>query len=178
MHQLKSSNGEGAVPGMQTMRAYAALASAWLLMLGACRDLGPQSVDEAEAITADYSGISDPRSRWEAYRLKSYALEQQRMCFCINGGETCLVYVSDDAITDVVRKSDGKSIFQQSGYFYKTANQLLRLADSLKTVQVASLVVEYDPKFGFPKYMFVDPYAQMADEEYGYHTTSVRKLLK
>jgi hypothetical protein len=152
--------------------------AAWLLLFGACRDLGPQSLEEAETITTDYSGIADPRARWEAYQLKSYVLEQQRMCFCINGGETCLVYVSNDKVVDVVRKSDGQSVFREFGFLYKAANQLLDLADSLKAVTVARLVVEYDTKFGFPRYIYVDPIAQMADEEYGYLTTSVRKLLK
>jgi hypothetical protein len=160
------------------VKTFLTLISACLLFFASCRDLGPQSLEEAETITSDYSGIADPRARWEAYQLKNYVLEQQRMCFCINGGEIYLVYVENDKVTDVVRKSDGKSIFGESGYLYKTADQLLNLADSLKDVAVARLVVEYDTKFGFPKYIYVDPYAQMADEEYGYLITSVRKLLK
>jgi hypothetical protein len=42
----------------------------------------------------------------------------------------------------------------------------------------ASLIVEYDTKFGFPKFIYFDPNADIVDEEYGYLTTSVRKLLK
>jgi len=38
--------------------------------------------------------------------------------------------------------------------------------------------VEYDTKFGFPKYFYVDPNAQIADEVYGYLTASIRELLK
>ncbi len=144
---------------------------------GACRDLG-LALEEAEMITGDYSGIPDPRARWQAYQLRSYVLEQQRMCFCVNGGETCLVYVANDKVLDVVRKSNGQSIFREFGSLYRTANQLLDLADSLKAVAVARLVVEYDPKFGFPKYIYVDPNAQIADEEYGYLTSSVKKLMK
>ncbi|MDP2885705.1 MAG: DUF6174 domain-containing protein [Ignavibacteria bacterium] len=45
-------------------------------------------------------------------------------------------------------------------------------------ISCASLVVEYDTMFGFPKHIYVDPNAHIADEEYGYLTTSVRKLLK
>jgi hypothetical protein len=45
-------------------------------------------------------------------------------------------------------------------------------------ISCASLVVEYDTKFGFPKHIYVDPNAQIADEEYGYLTSSIRKLLK
>jgi hypothetical protein len=160
------------------VKTFLALISAWLMLFGACRDLGPESLEEAETITTDYSGMADPRARWEAYQLKSYVLEQQRICFCINRGETCLVYISNERIVDVVRKSDGQSIFREFGSLYKTANQLLDLADSLHAVSIAQLVVEYDGKFGFPGYIYVDPNSQMVDEEYGYRTTSVRKLLK
>jgi hypothetical protein len=143
-----------------------------------CEDLGPVDSQQSESISADYSAIPDPRARWQAYQLKSYVFEQQRMCFCGDRGETCLVYVSNGKATDVVRKSDGGSIFREFGFLYKTANQLFDLADSLKSVSVARLVIEYDERFGFPKYIYVDPSAQMADEEYGYMTTSIRKLLK
>jgi len=151
----------------------------WLIsLLPACRDLGPASLEDAEAITDDHSGISDPRARWQAYQLRSYVFEQQRSCFCVTGGATCLVYVSNDKVTDVVRKSDGQSLFIEFGSLYKTANQLLDLADSLKQVSVARLVIEYDEKFGFPKYIYVDPSLQIADEEYAFLTSSVRRLLK
>ncbi len=160
------------------MKIYSVLIFAWLFLFGACRDFGPQSLEESESISGDHSGIADPRARWEAYQLKSYVLEQQRMCFCIDGGESCLVYVSNGRVTDVVRKSNGQSIFRELGSLYKTADQLLDLADSLKTVVVARLVIEYDTKLGLPRYIYVDPSDQMADEEYGYVITSVRKLLK
>jgi hypothetical protein len=143
-----------------------------------CSDLGPEQSQQTDSIDADHSTIADPRARWQAYQLRDYVLEQQRMCFCINGGETCLVYVANDKVTDAIRKSDGKSILGEFGSLYRTANQLLDLADSLNAVPVARLVVEYDSKFGFPKYIWVDPNAQIADEEYGYRTTSIRKLLK
>ena len=100
------------------------------------------------------------------------------MCFCIYGAEICLVSVSNNKVTDVVKKSDGQSIFREFGFLYKTADQLLDLADSLKSRPAARLDIEYDLRFGFPKYIYVDPSAQMADEEYGYATTSIRKLLK
>ena len=48
----------------------------------------------------------------------------------------------------------------------------------IPSVAIVGFSVEYDTKFGFPKHIYVDPNAQIADEEYGYLTTSVRKLLK
>lgn len=151
------------------------LVSFWVV---SCGDLGPEESHQSELITVDYSSIPDPRARWQAYQLRSYVFEQQRSCFCVNGGATCLVYVSNDKVTDVVRKSDGHSLFTEFGCLYKTANQLLDLADSLKQVSVARLVIEYDEKFGFPKYIYVDPSFQIADEEYAFLTSSVRRLLK
>lgn len=153
------------------------LLASFPLLFGACQDLGP-ALEDAETISADYTGISDPRARWQAYQLKSYVLEQQRACFCMNGGEICRVYISNDKIVDVVRKSDGESIYREFGYLYKTANQLLDLADSLKTMAVARLDITYDTRFGLPNYIYVDPDERVADEEYGYVTSSVKKLLK
>ncbi len=35
----------------------------------------------------------------------------------------------------------------------------------------ASGRIEYDSTFGYPRSLFIDPNAQIADEEYGYVTT-------
>jgi len=48
----------------------------------------------------------------------------------------------------------------------------------IPSVAIVGFSVEYDTKFGFQKRIYVDPNARIADEEYSYLTTSVRKLLK
>ena len=76
-------------------------------LIESCNDMG---TSPSWGIAQDYSYISDPHARWGAYNLKDYVLEQQHACFCPYGGETCRVYVKNNSVVDVVKKSDGQSI--------------------------------------------------------------------
>ena len=68
-----------------------------------CNDIG---------IDDDHSTISDPLSRWHAYRITSYSLKQSLTCFCVGGGVTMRVVVKDNRIVNVLEIATGNSIPQ------------------------------------------------------------------
>jgi hypothetical protein len=148
------------------------------MMTFGCKDDGDNDDFVTQPIGEDHSSIVDPHARWQAYHLTNYEYEQQNSCFCAYGGEVCRVYVRNNQVVDVVKKSDGKSIFAEVPGRYKTVDELFALAASLNKDSVASLIIAYDGKFGFPALISVDPNAHIADEEYAYQSANLERLVE
>ncbi len=146
-------------------------------VIPACEDNGTEFHYPPGSITEDHSNIADPYLRWQAYGLTTYVIEQQSECFCALGGEKCKVYVRDNVIVDVITESDGQSVPAQVAQRYKTVEELFALARSLNPDSVASLVIQFDERFGFPTIIAVDQSTQIADEEYAYFTDHLTRLL-
>jgi hypothetical protein len=85
--------------------------------------------------------------------------------------------VRNNEIVDVVRKSDGKSVFNQSFQRFRTVEELFDLVGSISPDSVAQFEVQYDGKFGFPKSIYVDTYSDIADEEYAYSSGALERFL-
>ena len=139
-----------------------------------CKDSGADA-STSYSITEDHSNIVDPEARWHAYRLSDYVLEQQRSCFCVPDG-LCDIYVKNNVVVDVIRKQDGRSIMPDAAARYKTVEDLFALTRTFNPDSVASMTIEFDRRFGYPKLIAVDISAQMTDEEFAYQTSSVRRL--
>ena len=117
-----------------------------------------------KATDTDFSGITDPQARWQAYGLRNYSIEQKLVYFCGNRGVSMKVVISDNQIVDVVDISKGTSLPQNQWQLYKTVDQLFVTISGINKDSVASFRAEYDPKYSYPISFFVDPSAQMADE--------------
>ena len=152
--------------------------SVLLIGLLGCEDAGIGVRYFTEPIKEDHGNITDPRARWQAYNLTSYVIDQQSSCFCPYGGDVCKVYVQDNKVIDVITLSDGQSIFAQAPRRYKTVDELFALVSSINPDSVASLIVQYDTRFGFPAFISVDYSTQIADEEFSYHSQNIQRLLK
>jgi hypothetical protein len=145
--------------------------------LSGCTDMGTNVPFLTKPIGDDFSNISDPKARWAAYNLTDYVIEQEMSCFCDYQG-VCKVVVRSGTIVDVIRKSDGVSIISGSGQYFKTADQLFLFAESVHPDSVAYFVVEYDPRFGFPRLVYIDYYGWIADEELGYRSTAIEQIVR
>jgi hypothetical protein len=141
------------------------------LMSLTCTDAGTPGPD---ALLADHSSIADPVVRWRAYALVDYSLVQSRVCFCVDGGRKYLVTVRAGKIASVADAAGEGSLGAEKWGEFKTVPDLFALVASIDTTTVASLQVTYDPRYGYPSRVYVDPSAQVADEEYGYETAIVR----
>jgi hypothetical protein len=124
----------------------------------------------------DYSGIADPSTRWQAYGIKNYSLEQARICFCVNRGVNAKVFIIDNKIVNVLDIAKGTSLPQNEWQWYKTIDQLFATISAINKDSVASFHVDYDLKYGFPTSFFVDPNSHIADEEYGYDSKNFNRF--
>jgi len=59
-----------------------------------------------------------------------------------------------------------------------TIDELFKLVKSIAPDSVFYLSIEYEERFGYPSTIFVDPDSQIADEEYGYKTYSLERIIK
>jgi hypothetical protein len=141
------------------------------VLLLSCADLGTAPDN---GLLADHSSISDPLLRWEAYALADYSMHQSRTCFCVDGGRNYLVTVRSGRIAGIVDPSDGSVLTPDRWGAFMTISDLFALVRSIDTTKVASLQVSFDPRYGYPRRVFVDPSAQIADEEYGLETAIVQ----
>ena len=147
------------------------LLTACLLALSSCTDTGtaPQ-----HGLIANYSGIADPETRWNAYAVQDYTLLQSRDCFCVYGGRKYLINVRSGKIASIIDPSDGSPLAPEGWGSYLTIPGLFALVKSIDTSAVAQFHVSYDPRYGYPVNLYVDPHAQIADDEYGYETEIVQ----
>ena len=75
--------------------------------------------------------------------------------------------------SNIADPADGSPLPADRWGAFRTIPELLALARSIDPTHVASFHVEYDPRYGYPRSIYVDPSAQIADEEYGYETAII-----
>lgn len=127
-------------------------------------------------VASDYSGIADAYSRWKAYGLVNYTIEQRRNCYCFLGGDTIRVIVKNGELVDAVKLSDETSLSPSERMWYKTIDQLFELAKGINKDSIAVFRIAFDAKYGFPTDFYVDPDSMMADEEYGYQNEKLERI--
>jgi len=130
-----------------------------------------------KSIEEDHSDIADPCSRWKAYNLKNYVIEQRIPSLIQEANEICKVYVWNNEIIDVRKKSDDKSIVGWVRQQYETIDGLFGLIGSINPDSVDAFAVEYDERFGFPNYIYIDFISGIADEELRITTGVLERLL-
>lgn len=142
-----------------------------LLFLCSCKDLGTAP---ERGLLADHTGIADPQRRWEAYHITEYTFLQTRTCFCADGGRNYRVTVRSGVIVKIDDPATGSVLAADRRGDFKTIPELFALVQSIDPATVASLQVTYDPRYGYPLRVYVDPSAMIADEEYGFETSIVQ----
>lgn len=115
-------------------------------------------------------------SRWKSLGISNYTIVQSQLCFCVYGGDKMIIQVRNNKIVSVQDSTGVKQIPQESWQWFKTIDQLFETAINAKNGKPNSFNLEIDKEYGFPKYFWVDPVAQAADEEYGFITTSFRLI--
>ncbi len=143
-----------------------------LAFIASCADLGTAP---DHGLLADHSNITDPMLRWQAYGLTDYTVLQTRTCFCAYGGRQFRITVRSGVIAGIVDPSTGSPLSSEEWGLFKAIDDLFTLIHSIDTAHVAVFRVSYDPRYGYPVMMYVDPSAQIADEEYGYQTTILQQ---
>ncbi len=127
------------------------------------------------SVEPNFSSIPDPYLRWRAYNISNYSIEQHHICFCSNRGLFAKITVQNNTITNVINRDTGVPLPPEEWQRYKTIDGLFEIIHSINRDSVAAFMVEYDGKYGYPKSFYVDPNAQIADEEYGYDSNNLMR---
>lgn len=140
----------------------------WFAILSlSCTDMGTAP---DHGLLADHSGIPDPEQRWEAYAVEDYSILQRHICYCADRANVFLITVQSGKIVSIVNQTDSSAFPANRWGECKTIPDLFTLIRSIDTATVNVLQVEYDPRYGYPTYLWVDPSHFIADEEFGYQT--------
>jgi hypothetical protein len=112
-----------------------------------------------------------PYELWHSYSIHNYKIEQIRNCYCINSGEKMEVTVISDTVSSVERISDSAVISYQASRQYLTIDSLFRIIQNPK---IDSLIVIYDPQYGYPIKLDIDPQLHPVDGGVLYLTSNLQ----
>ena len=126
-------------------------------------------------ILANHSSIANPRERWEAYHLTNYVIQQLSTGAWVPS-DTVQIYVIGGRKSLVVRSAKQDTMPRRYP-FYRTVEDLFAMADGLRDHLLPgdSLIVEYDPRFGFPRNIEFFT-SRLSDAEIGYATWNLRRI--
>ena len=133
-------------------------------------------------IEEDYSSISEPRERWNAYKLTNYMIDISWACECFPP-LGCEAYIIDNSVAEV------KYVIPQEYYYNRseddiynytkkkaiTVDEAFDLIEYYRT-NADSVIVEYDSRFGYPTELFIDIDSLMADEEIIRRFSNLQKI--
>lgn len=123
------------------------------------------SIFEPESRSKEQIELTRNRQRWTAAGIHDYAFDYRLLCFCGPGvTDPVRITVRAGAIVAVVRQSDGLPVAGEFGWL--TVDGLFADIQSRLDQHVASMTVEYDPTYGYPRSIAVDLIASAADDEY------------
>jgi hypothetical protein len=98
-----------------------------------------------------------PYEKWQSQNFHNYSIDQNRSCYCINGGELMRITVRSDTVARMIRVSDA-SVMTLPYYF--TIDSLFGIIRNSKT---DSLVIRYNTQYGYPEYLDVNPQLHPVD---------------
>jgi hypothetical protein len=113
----------------------------------------------------------NPLDRWKAVGAESYSIDQQRVCFCLEGGSIMRLDVRGGNVVRVLRLSDSTDVLPPMSNYYLSVDSLFGV---IRARQYDSIVVRYNATFGYPEFMDVDPQLHPVDGGVLYETTNFR----
>lgn len=121
----------------------------------------------ASPLDEDFSHISDPHERWQAYKLSSYSIEQRRVCFCAHPHGFVQLAIENGKIVKGVENENSNNVPENQLRAYQTVEELFDWIEQemARNPAPATLDVEYHPKYGFPTSMTYDLSTGIADDE-------------
>ena len=118
------------------------------------------------------------RSLWESQSIQHYRFNFRIGCMCPwNALMPLTVEVQNGEILSLTA-SNGGDITPYLDTFrpHATVERLFDLVDSAIARGVYKLVVQYDPTYGFPASIVIDPSRMIMDDETGYYVTNFKVL--
>ena len=118
------------------------------------------------------------RSLWEAQAIQHYRFNLTVGCFCPwNALMPLTIEIKNGEIVSMVASNGGDiTPYLDTFRAHATIESLFDLVDSAISKRVYKLVVQYDPKYGFPASILIDPSRMITDDETGYYVTNFEVL--
>lgn len=157
---------------MQSTKIYsAAVLSALLVALAAATVLIVACGDSNILAPRVFSNVDDAEARWKAHNIKNYTITQRRSCFCVPINYPITIKVDSTGTITSVRDSRGTSINNALG---TSIEKMFADIRALQNKANASVQVQYDSVYGYPRQISADPIKMAVDDEYSLETTLVR----
>jgi len=115
---------------------------------------------------------------WESQDIQHYRFNLEIGCNCPWYDLMPLsIEVQNGEIVSMTASNSGDmtpflDTFRQHG----TIEKLFDLLDSSTSTRVYKLEIQYDPAYGFPTNIVIDPYKMIADDATGYYITNFEVL--
>jgi len=109
------------------------------------------------------------KQKWNSAQIKNYEVHERLSCFC--GGLLEWDVFVKDGIKDKVEYDESQAFGQTYDDIFDRARTIEDVFDFLEDLlsrDLASLIVEYDDVYGFPKLISIDYVENIADDEIAY----------
>lgn len=124
----------------------------------------------SDSISPEQVALSRSEILWQHQNVRDYALSQRVACFCGYGATTYQVIVRGDTISQVVNPLTGAVLPASERARFRTVTQLFSEVREAMKVPGKLLAVEYDPRFGLPTLVSLDPIKNAVDDEVAYYS--------
>ena len=111
---------------------------------------------------------------WKSLDVHDYVIEQQRQCFCPDGGRIVEIVIRADTIASIAALDTLQPPVQSGPYL--SVNGLFEYIISARAQSASSVEVTYNEQYGYPERIFVDWIAAAVDDEVGYLTLNFRTV--
>lgn len=128
-------------------------------LMAACGVTEPESWDDR------LLDLEQARVLWAETGPDSYRYHYFRGCFCAAPVGHFVVTVTDGTVTAAVTDPGGESVPEATLPELYTVEDLFDVVENAIGREVDGFQVEYDPEYGFPTLIDLDPYENAIDDE-------------
>ena len=131
------------------------------------------SCSSDDAISDEKRELNRARQLWNSAQIRNYSMNERISCFC--GGLLDWNVFVENGIKDTVEYDESQAYGQTYEDIFdnaKTIEDTFDFIESLLGRDLASLSIEYDDVYGFPKLISIDYVANIADDEIAYLYTN------
>jgi hypothetical protein len=124
------------------------------------------------------SALDQNRGLWESQGIRHYSYELNISCFCAIIGMMPLSIEVQDGQLVSISPADGTDIGNLGGIYenVSTIDKLFETIGQAAGQEPYTLEVSYDPTYGYPVSIYLDPAETIADDEIGYDVTNFQAL--
>ncbi|MDT8323477.1 MAG: DUF6174 domain-containing protein [Bacteroidota bacterium] len=147
-----------------------------LCVLALCAFLFTGCDDESTLVPRDGDAITRERAAWLALDHHDYELTQERLCFCILGGQPVRLTIRGDTLFAGMLLADSSMLPATQLRDYHSVGALFDFVEDIDAAAVADFQLEFDSLYHFPSRVWVDYDRNIADEEIGYRSYDFKPL--